>query len=264
MLHLEFERFRIADPTMVEAVVFARRHESKRLLRRDAVPQLLAALQPDYALVSSADKLVARYETLYFDTLNDDLYRDHHRGIAPRSKIRVRDYLDRDLSFLEIKTKQADSTTFKERRARPLGLASLNSAELRFLTQACPRLAGRGALVPSLFTSFQRITLVRRDSAERLTLDLCPEFETAEGRVRFENLVIIEAKTHTVSATARETGSVAGFSKYCLGRAILSETLPIQGFVSKLRRATKLAGSGTHSAPERNWQQLQSLGAVLA
>ncbi|MBN1961107.1 MAG: VTC domain-containing protein [Deltaproteobacteria bacterium] len=65
--------------------------------------RVLLALAKDYGLRPGIATLWAHYVTHYYDSPNFELFCDHRRGKRIRYKIRVRHYLDRKLSFTEIK-----------------------------------------------------------------------------------------------------------------------------------------------------------------
>jgi SPX domain protein involved in polyphosphate accumulation len=59
------------------------------------------------------------YQTLYFDTRDFALYSQHHNGQRARYKVRVREYLDSEMAFLEVKRKTNQNRTIKSRLQTP-------------------------------------------------------------------------------------------------------------------------------------------------
>jgi hypothetical protein len=65
----------------------------------DFLPQLVA----DYFVLEINGIRTPRYESLYFDDDALSFYNDHHNGRMNRFKVRIRNYVDSSLYFLEIK-----------------------------------------------------------------------------------------------------------------------------------------------------------------
>ena len=55
------------------------------------------------------------YDTLYYDTLDLQMYLRHHDRQLRRQKIRVRTYVDSQLTFLEVKNKSNKGRTLQAR-----------------------------------------------------------------------------------------------------------------------------------------------------
>ena len=55
------------------------------------------------------------YHTIYLDTADRDMYLTHQNGRVVREKIRIRTYVDSDLTFLEVKNKNNKGRTDKKR-----------------------------------------------------------------------------------------------------------------------------------------------------
>ena len=96
-------------------------------------------------------------------------------------------------------------------------------------------------LVPRLWTSFRRITLVGRDTAERVTIDTDLRFNTGSKERRLDGVVIAEIKQErarrdsAIRLQLRDQGiRPLRMSKYCLGSALLDPTLKHNSFKAKL------------------------------
>ena len=152
-----------------EQLRLLRRLDSKYALPRAQLPALLAGLADRFVVLTSAGQYAARYVTVYFDSDQQQLLHDHLRGRRPRHKLRVRHYLERRLSSLEIKSKTPGGRTDKQQRAHPFG-SNILDAEAR----------GWAALATGLqqpvhaqaWSSCQRITLLHTSAACRMTIDL--------------------------------------------------------------------------------------------
>jgi len=205
-----------------------RRVDTKYVVPRRDLPVLLAASRSDYAVLSVKGLRLQRYETLYFDTPQRELYRWHHNRVARRYKVRSRRYLESDLAFLEVKLKD-HGTTAKVRTQTPDLLTHLNPKALAFIHDAvgCTPLALED-LQPTLWNEFSRITLVSERYEERVTLDLNLEMSWGPRAIRLADWVVAEIKSQ---APRRDTPIVqqlralgirpSPFSKYCIGVASL-------------------------------------------
>lgn len=103
------------------------------------------------------------------------------------------------------------------------------------------------ALEPKLWNSFTRVTLVSKHEAERLTLDLDLGFDDNRQRIRLPGLAIAEVKQEGInhhSDFVRQMRAMAipttGFSKYCIGTALLNPGIKHNNFKHKLRLVEKL------------------------
>jgi hypothetical protein len=224
----ELSMFGEASSDLCAARALQQRTDRKYLTTVLAVEPLLARLVHDYAVVHSAGALAASYRTRYFDTSSLDMYHDHRRGRRPRHKVRVRQHLDRKLSFLEVKTKGRNDRTVKARRLSATEHADLDTDARMFVGEHCsidPR-----QLQPQLWVAFKRVTLVGRDVEERMTLDYDLEFWNDERRVRLPHVMVAEVKqarysNHSPSVSALRELHVreAPMSKYCFATATVAD-----------------------------------------
>lgn len=127
-------------------------------------------LTRDYAALRVERGALATYESRYFDTPSFKCFHDHRRGRRPRHKIRIRHYPDRELSYLEVKTKRNEVVTDKRRVAIPFGCGELSGPHLEWLRTQIGELAH--ALRPAIDIRFQRLSLLGITSNERVTIDL--------------------------------------------------------------------------------------------
>jgi hypothetical protein len=120
-------------PEVLEDRSLLRRKDTKFAVRPDQVPALLRALKPDYGVLKAGVASFAAYETLYFDTSSLRCYHDHRRERRARHKVRIRHYPDRELSYLEVKTKTNGSLTLKHRKLRTYADNSMSAADWTFV-----------------------------------------------------------------------------------------------------------------------------------
>lgn len=233
------EGFEPASLELLDERSLMRRADSKFVLRDDDLITLLPALRPHYKLLLANGNALARYETLYFDT--DDLrcFHDHRRGSRPRFKVRMRHYKDRDLTFLEVKTKRSDYLTDKQRRPHQTG-TDLSDDDLRFISEWCD--VPTESLREQVWTNFRRITLVGDDTAERITIDTQLELVDGTRREELPGVVIMEVKQapFNVRTPAMRALRDAGkrrvsASKYCTANVLLRGNLRCNRLLPSLR-----------------------------
>lgn len=238
--------FAPAGETLLAQRMLEQRRDWKFVLPLGLVEQLLEPLSADYRVVLAAGQPLARYENHYFDTADLHCYREHHRGRARRYKVRVRSYLDREISSLEVKSRDPRRITRKRRLAREFGdLTVQGAAAEEFIAQHCPLRAGE--LRPGLSNSFRRITLVGVHSPERITLDLGLRFAQGGSSRPLSSLAVVEVKsarsrngTPVLAHFRRARLRPQGFSKYCVGTALLNEGLRANRFQRILRQVARL------------------------
>ncbi len=163
------QSFDIASSSLTESRTLEERVVRKYLLPTGRLDLLLRLLHPEHLLLPAGDAAWARYENVYFDSAARDLYHAHRRSLRPRHKVRIRHYLDRRVTFLEVKRKERSGRTVKFRQTLPFGQGDLGSNEHRFI-EAHASLDSR-SLVASVTISFQRLTLLGRAVNERVTID---------------------------------------------------------------------------------------------
>ncbi|MDY6229450.1 MAG: VTC domain-containing protein, partial [Prevotella sp.] len=93
------------------------RIDTKFVTTRQRLLSLLEMAASDYYVQNVNEKLSSQYQTLYFDTPDFKMFYTHQAGYANRQKLRFRTYVDSNLSFLEVKTKNNHRRTKKKRMA---------------------------------------------------------------------------------------------------------------------------------------------------
>ena len=224
-----------ATTALIEARSLQQRVDRKYLLASHALERLLAGLHPAYCLLSVGDQGWARYQSIYLDTPDRTLYHAHRCGRRPRYKVRIRHYLDRQLSFLEVKSKSNSGRTVKRRCALPYGQNHLGVHEQQFIDTYAPTDGVR--LMPCVSISFFRLTLVGKELNERVTFDRDVTFADGPREEHFPRLVIAEVKqaeysNHLGAAPAFRTlhAREVPFSKYCVGTILVA---PVAGNIFK-------------------------------
>ena len=140
------------------------------------------------------------YETCYFDSEGHACYYDHHRGRRQRAKVRIRNYLEADLCFVEVKLKDKRGVTIKKRMPYdPAKFGKLDDTAMAYV-RACFRdlykMEFPYELRRSLDMRYQRITLVAKQGGERMTIDNGLQFfGHGSENVLSEDVFIVETKS---------------------------------------------------------------------
>ncbi len=227
-----------------DTVKLMNRVDSKFVFSVKLLPEILEQLQWGYRVLEIEGIRLQRYQTLYFDTSEYQMYIHHHNGKMKRYKVRSRKYLDTGQMFFEIKCKNNKARTIKNRllqegtqeniTGKPSSLLSLHTSY------------SANTLVPALWVCFSRITLVNHVKTERITIDTGLHFKKEDKEVGYPGLIIAELKQDrtTVSAfrSVMHNNHISGMnmSKYCLGTISLNHEIKQNQFKEKLITINKL------------------------
>ncbi len=249
----------------MKAVRLMNRMDQKYIMSHDRLAELLQRIAPDYYVQRIEDAAVARYQTLYYDTLPLEMYMMHHDQKLTRQKVRVRTYLSSPslLTFFEIKNKNNKRKTGKLRIEVPrahFDTALDLTAVQEFVVQHTPYRSS--ALVPQLENSFGRITLVDKGMHERVTIDSDVAFCNRQTgvAVSMSRLVILEVK-HEAGATASNIERALSamriaprrISKYCIGTVLTNAQCKYNRFKQKVRLIERLTdGQCAPQSPNRH------------
>jgi len=223
------------------------RTDTKFVTNKQKLMHLLEKAQGKYYAQFHDGTRVASYMTTYWDTDGHSFYMDHHNGRAPRQKVRVRTYMDSDITFLEVKTKNNRGRTKKKRIEVPAQeLTEVHDKASEFVDGLVHRQLDD--IHPTVRNQFHRITLVNKGKTERLTIDFDVQFHNYEtnDETGTGDLVIIELKRDgnvysPVLDLLRELRvKPHGFSKYCIGSVITNPGLKHNRFNLKIRQIKKL------------------------
>lgn len=203
------------------------RTDTKFLVSVPVLDSCLRGLERDYSVLEMGGARRLQYDTLYFDTPDRQLYRDHHNGKLNRFKLRIRHYRETGESYLEVKKKDNRQRTVKNRI-----LLSSDVFARNLLRQFLEHQSGLSAagMLPTLFVSYRRATLLNPQGTERITLDTDLSFHSPDRRCTAElsDLAIIEVKYDRKAPSSplldrlRQLGCrPVTFSKYCVGSGLL-------------------------------------------
>jgi len=224
------------------------RTDTKFVTSKENLARLLELAQGKYYAQFHNGSKIANYMTTYWDTDEHFFYLQHHNGRAPRQKVRVRTYMDSDVTFLEIKTKNNHSRTKKKRVEVPCQEITGANGNQEFL-QGLVHM-GIEDIHPTVRNQFHRITLVNYGKTERLTIDFDVQFHNMETQsdATTGQLVIIELKrdgnvySPILDILRQLRIKPSGFSKYCIGSVMTNKGLKQNLFKRKLVKLSKLAG----------------------
>ncbi len=238
-------RFEPVSLARMNSVALLDRTDTKFVLDAAQLYRALAGLGRQYRVLDIDGVRLNHYQTLYFDTTDFALYRRHHAGGGNRYKVRSREYIDSHLSFLEIKHKVDGNRTIKNRMQTPGLVTRITPATDDFLTAHFP--LHPQTLEPKLWNDFYRITLVSKHRPERLTLDLHLRLGNDRRNVSLPGVAIAEVKQAGLNRNSdfirqmRAQGvRPGGFSKYCIGVALLYPAIKHNRFKPKLQHLHKL------------------------
>lgn len=228
----------------MDSVKLMNRIDTKCIFSADLLNRILQSCSNDYRVLFHANTNAAYYKTQYFDTPNLQFYKDHHNGRDKRYKVRIRNYTESELFFLEIKYKKYGRTDKK--RIRIEGFTDqLNQVQRDFLYGVSHT---HFDLKPVLWNNFHRITLTNKHSPERVTIDTGITFEYNGINAGFQHLVIGEIKheksnhrSPILDLLKKNGVRPSGMSKYCLGMALLNNKIKRNNFKERILAIQKLA-----------------------
>lgn len=237
----------------MDGVLLMDRTDTKFIFLEQELPFILEQMKEDYRVLEVKNHRISRYESLYFDTPDFQLYHNHHRGKTNRFKIRFRKYVESDLHFFEVKLKNNKGRTIKDRVLQEGIESNLHSSAALLLAEKTA-LPPEG-LEPKFWVNYSRMTFVNKRTTERVTIDINLTFKNEENNKTINNLVIAEVKQDRVAASAflnvmkqlRIRNS--SISKYCYGVIMLVKKIKYNNFKPNLIQINKLLHgtlAGTH------------------
>ena len=220
------------------------RSDTKFAFKISKLPELLNQMIPFYRVLEINGKLIHDYKSLYFDTDDRKFYLDHHNGRVNRNKVRFREYVGSDLTFLEIKRKNNKGKTIKKR----MKVDSINDNLSVKQKEYIYSIIGSNIILNSKqWINFSRITFVHKVHKERLTIDINLNFKEKDRRGDLNQIAIGEVKQERMSRLsdfmriAKELHILPiRISKYCMSTLELNPELKQNRFKEKTLFLTKL------------------------
>ena len=223
------------------------RIDTKYLVTSDQLLAILNGIRDRYFAQEVAGHRLSPYSTVYYDTPDLKMYTIHHDRHLVRDKVRVRTYVDSNLTFCEVKHKSNKGRTKKKRiEVQPDTDIVHDPVTAAFLTEKQPYPVA--SLRPSLETVFDRFTLVNDEKTERLTIDCNLRFNNyiSDTSAEIAPLVIMELKqdgrAHSLLKEVLFDLRIKPYkiSKYCIGTAMTRPEVKQNRFKKKIRRINKL------------------------
>ena len=224
----------------IDEVKLMSRIDRKYWFHLSKLPEILNQTLSDYDILEIEGQRLMDYQTLYFDTFDDEMYLKHHNGKRNRHKVRKRKYESTDSSFLEIKFKTNKKITKKKRIGIDFEENEFLLEELDFINERSPYEGDN--LHPVLHNKFKRLTLINKQKLDRCTIDISPSFWNEHNKVSIKDLGIFELKRGKNIKSSPIVGILKGLeikqrgmSKYCTGRALLDDELKQNRLKPRLR-----------------------------
>ena len=212
-------------------------------------PQLLESMTPYFRVLTINDDRISPYYTQYLDTSDLQMFRMHQNGKLNRQKIRIRSYVNSDLSFLEVKNKNNKGKTLKVRipiSAPRFWAEADRKAQKQFIDENSSFAIEK--LEPILSNRFNRITLVNHEKTERVTIDFDLSFfnHQTKDEKSVNNLLIFELKQNRKQHSCmnelldRLQIRPISFSKYCMGTVLTNSQIKYNRFKPQWALVNKL------------------------
>jgi|TARA_R110000737_G_scaffold345455_1_gene373983 hypothetical protein len=229
----------------MDAVKLMNRVDTKYAFTRTTLKELLPLLTQHYKILEIDGIRLPTYKSLYFDDEKFTFYADHHKGKSSRFKVRIRNYVESGLYFLEVKHRWKGRVNKKRIRVSDFQHVLLDESH-EFVNKNVTNL---GNINPTMWNEYNRITLVNIERQERLTLDINLKFNWEEKHRDFDSLVIAELKQKRFDRKTpfneimRDMGiRPYRLSKYCIGTLELydEKTVKHNFFKEKLIKLEKI------------------------
>jgi len=212
------------------------RVDKKYLFPVSLLHEFLPQLSLDYKILKIGCNRVSLYKTVYIDTPGMFFFNQHVTGKLERYKVRYRKYETTGTTFLEVKRKDNKGRTIKWRIEKEFMENGLDNESELFVKEFVPH--STEGLIPVLSNSFYRIMLLGFETGERISIDFDLSFsDPSLNSVSLPFLAIAEVKRErgkgeSPISTMFKDNLVrpSGFSKYCVGNAIL-HNIPKRGIV---------------------------------
>lgn len=229
----------------MNAVALMKRKDTKFIINISHLPSILEGIKDSYRVLEVDGKRLMNYSSLYLDTPQFKFYNDHHNGRVNRTKIRMRKYVDSNLTFIEIKKKNGKGETDKFRKEIADFEIELSQNTKDFIFKITQK---KLDLEPSLWNNFNRITLVNLANQERVTIDVNLSFSIDNQEKLYNKLVVIELKQAKFDRTSEVFKVLKSYScnpysisKYCVGAVNLYQDLKYNLLKKKLLKIQKIS-----------------------
>jgi len=248
-VHSILSNFKPIQLNEMDEVALMERVDEKFTVQIDEIFKILTQLSENYRSLEINGQRIFSYQTEYLDNNESVLFKNHQNGKLNRFKIRYRDYIQSEISFLEVKFKSNKGVTKKTRIKVPFKSRENSVKTNHFINKQTPY--NPTELNIALSNNFDRITLVNLITKERITLDLNLKFKTNESSKNIPQLGIIEVKREKGNRkseilTLLKANGIrpTSFSKYTIGSVLLNPHLKYNNFKKKLLFINKINSNG--------------------
>lgn len=139
------------------------RVEKKYVLTPSQLYDFYKYIESDWYIVKEENNFLFDYHSIYYDTIDLDMYQEHRNNINNRQKLRIREYSN-GKKYLEIKTK-TDGITNKIRK-------KITNEDISILQDWIKEnLHYNLSLEKELDIKYKRTTFISKDKKERITID---------------------------------------------------------------------------------------------
>jgi hypothetical protein len=231
----------------MEHVSLMDRTENKYVMSVHRLPGILTEANGNYRILEIDNSRIFSYYNTYYDTESLLFYNQHLTGKLARHKVRFRKYEQSGITYLEVKRRTNRNRTKKWRLEYPLpDDFRISSGALDFINDHVREQQLR--LSPVLINRFKRMTLIGKNSEERITIDFDVTFAdlgSREAKLPYLSIVEIKRKDHsTDSALGRilkkNMIQPSGFSKYCIGNAMVNHPQRLNNLKSRFLLLNKI------------------------
>lgn len=226
--------------SQMDEVKLMRRTETKFVLDSERLPEIINSLADTYRVLEIDGVKRNPYNTRYFDTPDLKFYHQHHNGKLNRQKVRIRTYVNTDLSFIEIKSKNNRGKTIKKRAKLDNASGELTKSTMKFIAKHVD--VDTNELKFSIWNAYSRITLVDLKSKERVTIDLDLNFDDHKKKAQVGEIIIAEVKQEKYNVNSPFIQKMRelhirpmSMSKYCIGSVLLKDWIKSNAFKGGLK-----------------------------
>jgi hypothetical protein len=236
-------KFPSIDLEGMEEYALMKRVETKYLMSYQQFLEFIETCDDRFFILEINNKRLHHYKSRYFDTKGLKSYYDHHNGKSNRYKIRFRKYDSSAACFIEFKRKNLKGEIVKQRKVSEWK-DELGKKDCLYI-QSVDQTIELGNLEQSVNNEYDRITLLDKESKERMTFDLNLNFNHQGNQDEVSEIVIGELKQEkkavsTISSFLNKQGiTPTSFSKYCTGVVLLKPDVKKNNFKKNLIKIGK-------------------------
>jgi hypothetical protein len=231
--------FETASLDELDSLELLDRFDIKYMIPNSLLCPVISKFLESYKILEINGIRTFQYFNQYFDTKEYFFYNQHHNGKINRAKVRYRCYKDTGSSFFEIKRK-CNNETLKDRIEYNSEYSTIDSSAKQLIDGNLS--INSKDLLPKLQVSYERITLINPDTADKITIDSDIYFKNTLNDYKLEGISIIEIKTKKINHLSFPIKTLKDMyirpiyklSKYCIGLVLTDCKIKYNVFKSKL------------------------------